>query len=415
MDKWKVIVFGGIIIFVVILIAAFLIGRKPAVKKVTLEFWGTLDEKDAWSETLSSFNSQFPHIKINYTKKSPVNFEREWLEALATGKGPDIFTLPHHWLAIHQNKLSSLPLEIMNFQTFQDNFVDVTIKDFSKDQKNYALPLFVDTLALYYNKDLFNKIGIAQPPTTWDEFLKDVALFTIRSQAGDILQSGAALGTANNVEKASDLLALLMLQSGIDILNLDKEDQREKVEKALTFYTQFAQPKEKLYTWNNNFPNSLEYFAQGKVAMMFHYSSAREKIINKNPNLNFSIAPLPQLKDAEKFINYADYWGLAVPLQSRNQFESWQFIKFVTDPTPLYAYLQKTKRPTPRYDLVEFQKQDSDLKSFALQSLSAVSWYQTDKPAIDRIFEEMIESVLGRLPVQEAIKSAAKKLNQLTK
>lgn len=414
MDKWKVMVFGGAGIFILILVIAFFVGRTPPAQKAFLEFWG-VDEKDSWTEIITSFNSQFPNIKINYTKKSPINFEREWLEALATGKGPDVFAIPHHWLAVHQNKLAPAPLEIISFQNFQDSFVDVVIKDFSQDQQIYALPLFVDTLALYYNKDLFNKAGIAQPPETWDNFLKDVTLLTVRSEAGDILQSGVALGTANNIEKSSDILQLLMFQNGSKIIDMDKEGQGLKAEKALAFYTQFAQPKEKLYTWNNSFPNSLEYFSQGKMAMMFNYSSARQKILNKNPNLNFAMAPMPQIKNTNIFINYADYFGLAVPLQSQNQNPAWRFIQSVTATNNLYAYLQKTKKPSPRRDLIPFQQEDSDLKVFASQSLSAVSWPQTDKQAIDRIFEEMIESVLSRRPYHEAIKSAAEKLNQLMK
>lgn len=407
MDKRRIIVIGAILVFVIVLVAAFLFGRQPQPRKATLNFWGVIDESDVWNELIANFNSQFPHITVNYIKKSPANFERQLLEALAIGRGPDIFTIPRDWLPAHKNKLYPAPDEILNFQSFKDNFVDAAIGDFSSEQKIYALPLFVDTLALYYNKDLFNKAGLAQPPKNWDDFQKYVIRLTVRSEASDILQSGAALGTAKNIEKAYDILRLLILQSKIDMVSLNGG------EKALAFYTQFAQPNAKLYTWNSRLPNSLDSFSQGKVAMIFDYASARERILNKNPNLNFAAAPMPQLKDAEKFINYADYWGLTVTLQSRNKLEAWQFIKFMTDRNVLYNYLQKAQRPSPRRDLSAFQQEDPNLKIFATQSLSAVSWYPADKLALDRIFEEMIESALGGSPLQEVIVEASKKINQL--
>lgn len=43
-----------------------------------------------------------------------------------------------------------------------------------RDGKLYAVPLAVQTLQMYYNKDLFAAAGITAPPTTWAEFTKDV-------------------------------------------------------------------------------------------------------------------------------------------------------------------------------------------------------------------------------------------------
>ena len=58
----------------------------------------------------------------------------------------------------------------------RDLFVDVVSKDvILEDNKIYGLPLSVDTLAMFYNKDLLNNAGISEAPKYWNrEFLQTV-------------------------------------------------------------------------------------------------------------------------------------------------------------------------------------------------------------------------------------------------
>jgi ABC-type glycerol-3-phosphate transport system substrate-binding protein len=57
----------------------------------------------------------------------------------------------------------------------------------------------MDSMVLYYNKDMFNAAGIVAPPTTWQEFQDDVKKLTLVDATGNIVRSGAAIGTAQNV------------------------------------------------------------------------------------------------------------------------------------------------------------------------------------------------------------------------
>src|SRR5690606_13880563 len=86
--------------------------------------------------------------------------------------------------------------------------------DFVKDNRIYAIPLAVDLLALYYNKDLLGSAGISQPPATWPVLVQDTQKLTKVSQPGQFTVSGIALGTSANVNRAVDILNLLMLQNG---------------------------------------------------------------------------------------------------------------------------------------------------------------------------------------------------------
>ncbi len=92
--------------------------------------------------------------------------------------------------------------------------------DTDLEERVFGLPLGVDTLAVFYNRDLLNAAGIATPPATWTQFQEAVVKLT-RVSAGDVIaQSGAALGTSRNVERAFDILSLLMLQNGTEMTDV---------------------------------------------------------------------------------------------------------------------------------------------------------------------------------------------------
>ncbi|MBL7155479.1 MAG: extracellular solute-binding protein [Candidatus Portnoybacteria bacterium] len=402
--------------------------KEPLAEEVELEFWGVFDDSDIYRPLIEDFNLAFPKIKINYYKKTYQTYEKDLLEAMAGGRGPDIFMMHHTWLPRYEDKIWAAPSELITLKELTDNFVDVVYTDFVSDGYITALPLSIDTLALYYNKDIFNTAGLPQPPTTWEEFLTDVEKLTIKDERDNIIRAGVALGTARNVNRSTDILSLLMLQSGAQMVN----EQRTSVafnqsvnlngesfypgQRALEFYTDFANPLKSVYTWNTRMNYSLDSFSEGKVVMMLNYSYQTPIIRAKSPYLNFGIAPMPQIETSTNNVNYANYWGLTVSHNCQNANEAWQFIIWLTDKENAQKYLELTEKPTARRDLILGQKDDPDLAVFAEQTLTAYSWEQVDNSTIEQYFADMIESVvLGAATIQEAINRAASDITFLMK
>ena len=402
--------------------------KEPISKEVELEFWGVFDDSDIYKPLIEDFNASFPKIKINYYKKTYQTYEKDLLEAMAGGRGPDIFMLHHTWLTRYEDKIWAAPSELITLKELADNFVDVVYTDFVSDGYITALPLSIDTLALYYNKDIFNTAGLPQPPTTWEEFLTDVEKLTIKDERDNIIRAGAALGTARNVNRSTDILALLMLQSGAQMVN-EQRTQATFVQKvnlngkdfypgqrSLEFYTDLANPLKPVYTWNTRMDYSMDSFSEGKAVMMLNYSYQMPIIRAKSPYLNFGIAAMPQIETSTNNINYANYWGLTTSHNCQNPNEAWQFIVWLTDKENAQKYLELSEKPTARRDLILGQKDDSELGVFAEQTLTAYSWYQVDNSAIENILADVIESVvLGTATIQEAINKAASDITLLMK
>ncbi len=437
--------------------------RKGPQYSLKLEVWGLFDDSDTFDEIFDSYRKVNPNIaEINYRKLTSDNYKKELVDALASGQGPDVFLIHNTWLNQFKDKTSPAPAEILNEQTFRNNFVDTVISDFLFEGKVFAVPLTVDSLGLYYNKDLFNEAGITNPPTTWEEFVQVCEKLSQISSDGRILQSGAAIGTAYNINRSSDLLGLLMLQNRTQMVDLNSRNATfnqaiiqngENIspgKNALKFYTQFARAGTEAYSWNTQMHYSLDAFSEGTVAMMFNYSWHRDTITQKTPGLNFEVAPVPQLP-GNPAVDYSNYWGFAVaknkiiektdnpnpnflPITNEIRIsEAWKFLNYLTtkpeqplqianaygkvmttDFDPAKNYVEKTRKPAGRRDLIENQKTDAKIGVFAQQNLIARSWYQVDPEAIEAIFAEMIDKVnRGQASEEEALNTAASQVGQL--
>jgi len=244
---------------------------------------------------------------------------------------------------------------------------------------------------------------------------------------GDIQQAGASIGTAKNINRAVDVLYLLMLQNGTKMVDdektaatFDGENTTSDGESyipgldALIFYTDFANPKKTIYTWNRSMPFSIDAFVEEKAAMMFNYAYYNEVIKSKAPKMNYGIASVPQIEGSPKRYDYSNYWGWVVSNASDKKDASWDFLTFLAKQESVKSYCETTGRPASRRDVVNDQLQNPDQKIFAQQALTAQSWYQADPSTIESIFTDMIESVaLGEKEAKKALDDGVSKTSVL--
>ncbi|MDP1834181.1 MAG: extracellular solute-binding protein [Candidatus Moranbacteria bacterium] len=429
----------------------------PKQYTLNLEVWGLFDDTDVFRDIFDAYAKTNPNIgTITYKKLSPDTYKKDLVDALASDQGPDIFLIHNDWLPGFENRTYPAPPEVLNEQKFRDNFVDVAIQDFIIQGLVGAVPLTVDSLGLYYNKDLFNEAGITSPPRNWVEFIEAAKKMTKIDAQGQIVQSGAAMGTAANINRTTDILNLLMLQSGTEMV--DTVDRKAKFdqyasqgdsnvspgENALNFYTQFADSGSAVvpYTWNPRMHYSIDAFSEGTVGMMFNYSWQMDILASKAPKLNYAVAPVPQFTNSPQ-ANFSNYWGYAVAKKRTpdtrgtdpanvamvtndvRAAEAWNFLNFLTTRPvqvagaapafdPAIDYLTKTNKPAARRDLIEKQKADVRLGAFVQGNLIAKDWYRSDPDAIETLFYQMIDQInRGQISARDAIKAAAVSVTQI--
>ncbi len=405
---------------------------QKAAQPVTIKFWGVWDEEDYWKEIFSDYKQSHPNVKFEYRKLRIEEYERALLEAWAEDRGPDIFMLHNTWIRGYQNKLEPLPTKITlpakevqgsikkeivwvmkEFPTIttaqvEEKFVDIVAEDIIVDNQIYALPMSIDTLVLYYNSNIFNDAGIATYPGTWIDFKNAVKAITKLNEDNKILRSAVAMGRSDNVDRSVDLLSVLMMQNGAQMIdasgrptfNITPHEGSKDYNpgsQALIFYTDFANPIKEVYTWNEGFSSSLEAFAQGQTAMMFGYSYHEPLIKARGPKINFKIAPLPQIDPLSKKYNFANYWtmGISKKGEVKRKDTAWDFLLFATTKSKeVEKYLKKSNKAPALRELIEKEIKEPLPSPFATQVLTAKSWYRGyNSNATEEIMKRLISNI----------------------
>ena len=368
-------------------------------------------------------------MEVAYQQIPAENYESYILNALASGQGPDVFPIHNRALPKGKDLIAPVPSAQFTVSQFRELFPTVAEQDFTfstssaiASKKIYALPLFIDTLALLYNKDLFDQAGIVSPPQTWNEFQTLIPRLRLISATNQLQRTGAAIGgSRKTVKTAVDLLNVLMLQNGTQMTTPDLRgasfasySSNNPGLQAFNFYLQFANSGSNYYAWNDDQPDSLESFSSGGVAMLFGYYSDFLRAKNKNPFLNIGIAPLPQPRTANS-VSYADYWGLAASKQSGVSGWAWDFIIYLaSQPEVSRQYLEAANRPAALRSLISGNINDPILGVFSKQALTARSWYEADEEKINRIFDAAIAAVLnGQFDSGRALQQAQDQISQL--
>ncbi len=435
----QIIIIAGAALVVILGIVVFLFNIRSnggAQQQVKLTIWGTDDQK-AFDDLIqaSAGPGSGTQSSIVYTQIDPSDYQSKLLSALAAGTGPDIFEIGNRDLPQWTNDLAPIPATMatqFNQVTLQSDFPDVVAQDFVDGGNIYALPLSIDTLAMIYNKDLFDTAGIATVPTTWEGLQADLPSLRVVNAQGQITQAGAALGGSEaSIEDAPDIIFLLMMQNGTQMTSSDGSSvafasgggsstgsgasSDNSGLNAFNYYLQFSNATDPNYTWSDGFGDSIDSFAQGKTAVIFDYSSAIAGITAKSPFLNYGIAAMPQPANATVAVNYANYNGLAVSKDSANVAGAWNFIiNLTTSATNDALYTKDTGAPPALRSAIAADLTDPSLAVFAAQALTARSWSESNSEEIDTIMDTAIKDVLnGSADSTDALTQAQSAMNAI--
>ncbi|MFG3098971.1 extracellular solute-binding protein [Streptomyces sp. NPDC048182] len=151
---------------------------------VTITWWDTsnaTNEAPTYQALVKEFEAANKGIKVKYVNV-PFDQAQNKFDTAAGAKGaPDVLRSEVGWTPAFAKKGFFLPLDGTEALADQAKFQPSLIEQAKYDGKVYGVPLVTDTLALVYNKQLFQKAGV-QPPKTWDELKKAAA--TIKDKTG---------------------------------------------------------------------------------------------------------------------------------------------------------------------------------------------------------------------------------------
>lgn len=258
---------------------------------------------------IDEFEKENPDIEIDFSYSPPTP---EYIQTLQTrlvgNQAPDVFVITS------ENKTDLMDngyVKDLTDEPFMKNISQAN-KDFvSRDGKVYGMSTSSWASGIVYNKDLLKKVGVSEPPATWDEFL---ALCKKLKNAGitPYLET-----VADGLSRIPDAFqGAIFAKNGVDVTKLatkDKQtpgaDEKEAVKAWMEIYEQGLVTRDTVGISGDDMKTQ---FVNGQVAMIctgpWDFGTFQEA-----SGLNWGYAQMPALdKDHENYAQGSPSPGLAI-------------------------------------------------------------------------------------------------------
>ncbi|MBI5138600.1 MAG: extracellular solute-binding protein [Candidatus Vogelbacteria bacterium] len=396
-------IFGVIAVVGTIMFSGYF-SKNTNSEESILNIWGTLPGVEM-RDFFDTFNKKKLVNQIRYEEHSESTFDYDLVEALANGAGPDLIIITDDRVLRHEKKIFAIPYENVAERTFRDTFVDeATI--FLSTEGILGVPILVDPLVLFWNKDLFSNAEIASAPSSWEQVLGITSKLTVKDSRGNISKSAIALGSFNNIEHAKQILATLLIQAdqlivgrGVDgIVKILLESSRTGIqtggEAALRFYTEFSNPStDEAYTWNSSIRSARTAFSADNLAMYIAPFSEKDSILRENPHLNFDIALLPQRENGKVRATYGKIYAIAALRSSRMKSSAVNASLILGQSEYAKIFSDSLRLAPARRDLLSQRIPDPDLSIAYKSAVISKSWLDPNPLSTAQIFKNVIDSI----------------------
>ncbi|QFI69831.1 ABC transporter substrate-binding protein [Sinorhizobium alkalisoli] len=143
---------------------------------VTITVWSLDRDIQPAPNLINDFNKLNTGIKVEYRQIQFDDVVSEAMRAYSTGQAPDIIAVDNPEHALFSSRGAFLDLTGMiaaSSVVKPENYFPGPLASVTWEGKLYGIPKATNTIALYYNKDMFKAKGLdpEKPPQTWDELV----------------------------------------------------------------------------------------------------------------------------------------------------------------------------------------------------------------------------------------------------
>jgi ABC-type glycerol-3-phosphate transport system substrate-binding protein len=368
-------------------------GKKEDKPKADVVIWHWMTDRQEAFEKLALQYLEETGVRVLFETYAPTDVYKSKISAAATADLlPDIFNpiadKKETASYINAGYIANLS-EDMNKDGWKDIFFEKSLTQNTFEEGNewnvkpgiYAVPLDVNSLMIYYNKDLFSQVGLdpEKPPKTWPEFIEagkklraaNIQPFVSGFGEGWLIGAFAQSYQWNLFGKEGVLATIegkipYTDARWIKIFRLFEEMKNAKL---------FASG---VVTMVNK--DAERNFATGKAAMAFNGSWGVNVYLSMNPALNYGVMPPPALPEAKFPMSMFGGEGssLFVNEKSPNRQRAIDFLKWLTQ-GPQQTFLAEATLNIPSNKTVA-----------------------NDLPPVLKIFSENIKNTFESLPKIES-------------
>jgi multiple sugar transport system substrate-binding protein len=306
-----------------------------------LRFWAMGREGEVATDLLAAFERENPDLRVRVEQLPWSAAHEKLLTAYAGDATPDIAQMGNTWLPEFVALDALVPLDeriassaVVDLRDYDPGIVATNVLE----DRQYGVPWYVDTRALFYRRDLLAKAGFDAPPRDWGEWLRMQA--AIKRLVGE--NRYAVLLPLNEYEP----LIALWLQQGEPLLrdggrwgNFRSEGFRRALEFYLSMYERHLAPP----VTNNEIANVWNEFARGYFS--FYISGPWQigefkRRLPSDLQAAWMTAPLPGPSGPGASI--AGGCSLAIFRRSPRKEAAWKLVEFLSRATVQQEFYRLT-------------------------------------------------------------------------
>ena len=311
---------------------------------VEIEYWqyNFGARVDAMNMLIEQFEAENPGITVIHNSDIPyANFRDELAASAPAGVGPDVVTLFYGWIPafVDAGYLVPLPEDPFNEDFIMETFSPMVAN--SKFEGSYwAIPTAVRSLALFWNKDIFEAAGLdpEAPPTTLDAFVEAAIATTVydgdESDIYNITTQGHAAALA--AQDHHWFREVLLRQYGGAPYSDDGRTVTYNSEEGCAAFSWLAAFETDLITGSNDIlDGATNAFVNGETALHVDGSFRVGTISRNNPDLNYGVTELPLGPNGESH-TFGSYWTHGITRRANDDparlEAASKFLEFITTP-----------------------------------------------------------------------------------
>lgn len=298
--------------------------------KIRIKYWMVSATKETPFH-ITEFNRTNPDIIVESTQLPWNEHEKKILTSILSENPPDIIFLVTP-VAKWATRLALIPLDdFIKRDKFDSSIFFSALWDEMKFRGHtYALPLYSNSYAFFYNKRLFKEAGLdpEKPPKTWDEVLEFSSKLTKRDASGNLIQMGF-IPTYGNVQASIimswELGAQMLTEDGSKV-NLTSPATLKAFDWILDYYNRYTIKDISTFVAGFGFAEQHGFISE-KLGMMILDNSFPDQINLYNKNLEYSVAEIPTFNGYAPVSSTGSWW-FAIPRGAKNVEAAWKFMKF---------------------------------------------------------------------------------------
>jgi multiple sugar transport system substrate-binding protein len=384
-----------------------------ASKPVTVKLsgWGASPvEKKLLLEVLKDFERSHPTIRVKFEVIAD-----QYMDVLKTrligDAAPDVFYLD----AIEAPFLMQANvLEPLNSYITKDfdlpDFAPNLLQPFQVGNTLYGLPKDYSTLALFYNKKLFQAAGLEKPPKTWEQLLANAKPLT-RNRNRDGKPEQYALGLAPELAR---LVYLTQAYGGDAIDRKGNATFAEpKALQGLQAIVDRYRDRTAVLPSDVGSSSGSDLLGQEKVAMVIEGNWAIPYLQDNFPKLEFGTAEVPSMNQRRGTMVFTVAY--VMNKRASHKKEAWQLISYLTGKAGMKKWTSFGFALPTRNSVAQQLRYDRDvLRSPLVAGVTYATPWQLGRypaPITNNFNNQFLSVLLGQQSLQTALQRAQNEAN----